>query len=303
MDERARIFEEERPRLMGIAYRMLGSVSDAQDVVQDTYIKWAYQQGAHIENPGAWLSRVCTNRCLDRLKSAEKMRLEYVGPWLPDHIQTGFAPSAEDRIEAASSLTTAFLLLLERLTPKERAAYLLHDIFGMSFDDVASALEMKPSTCRKLAARARRFVSEERVRHVPDETHQAHLLDTFTESLKTGNTDRLGRVLHADATVRADSGGRVVAIRRIIEGAAQLRTFISSVLAPAWADMEVSPQVINGMQGLVIAKDNDLHAAVSFSYDPMGNIRHVFIVRHPEKLARLKHSSMSVASKGKLSVR
>lgn len=288
MTDRTEIFEAARPLLMGLAYRLLGSVSDAQDAVQDTYVRWASYRGPAIETPAAWLSRVCTNRCLDRLKAAETARTDYVGPWIPDQILTDYAAGPEQRAEIASSLTTAFLLLLERLTPKERAAYLLHDIFGMPFEEVASVLDLQPANCRKLAARARTFVSRGEVRHIPDEARQAELLKVFRFALETGDVTRLGRVLRADADLRADSGGKVIAARRVIEGDARIGWFVSRVLSPAWSEMMISPGTINGMQGLLIEDASTLHAAVSFSCDAKGRVHHVYIMRHPEKLALLR---------------
>ncbi|MGP5069716.1 MULTISPECIES: sigma-70 family RNA polymerase sigma factor [Psychrobacter] len=157
MDSKTETFEAARSRLIGLAYRLLGSISDAQDAVQDTYIKWVLHED-NVDIPIAWLTRVCTNHCLDQLQSAHHKRVDYVGQWLPEPIQIEFEDTIEKQIEMASSLTTAFLLLLERLTPKERAAYILHDIFSMSFDEVAAILELQPANCRKLATRAREHV-------------------------------------------------------------------------------------------------------------------------------------------------
>lgn len=285
---------------MGLAYRLLGSVSDAQDAVQDTYVKWASYDGPAIETPAAWLSRVCTNGCLDRLKAAEKTRLDYVGPWIPDHIQTEYEAGPEERMEIASSLTTAFLLLLERLTPKERAAYLLHDIFGMSFEEVASVLDLQPANCRKLAARARGFVSKNNVRHIPDEARQSELLAAFQSALATGNTASLGRALRADADLRADSGGEVAALRHVIEGQVRICKFVSAVLSQAWAGMQFSTRTINGTLALVIEDGDRLHASVSFAYDTQGDVRHIYIMRHPGKLALLRDTNGTAARAGAL---
>lgn len=302
MNDRTEIFEAVRPRLMGLAYRMLGSISDAQDAVQDAYVKWATYDGPDIQSPAAWLSRVCTNGCLDRLKSAQRTRVDYVGPWIPDQIQTDYDPGPEERIELASSLTTAFLLLLERLTPKERAAYLLHDIFGMSFDEVAAVLELQPANCRKLAARARQFVAQGNVRHVPDEAHQSELLAAFHAALKTGNTDTLAQALHADASLRADSGGKAVAVRHVIEGRRYICHFVSTVLSPAWSDMRLSVRPINGMQGLLIEDGDSLYASVSFAYNSDGHVRDIFILRHPDKLNRLRGTRSRSTRAGGLSL-
>ena len=268
--------------------------------MQDTHIKWATYEGPVIETPAAWLSRVCTNGCLDRLKAAHGQRVDYVGPWIPDQIQTDYDAGPEERAEIASSLTTAFLLLLERLTPKERAAYLLHDIFGMSFEDVASVLDLQPANCRKLAARARGFVEAGNVRHVPDEARQSELLLAFQSALRTGDASGLAHVLRADADLRADSGGKVVAVRHAIEGPHHICRFISDVLSPAWNEMALSVRTVNGLLGLVVENDSGLHASVSFSYEPDGRVRHVFVMRHPDKLNLLTETSSTSAKAGAL---
>lgn len=300
MREQTEIFEDLRPRLTGIAYRMLGSVSDAQDAVQDTYVKWVTYEGPPIDTPAAWLSRVCTNRCLDRMKSAHKTRVDYVGPWIPDQIQTEFAASAEEQVEIASSLTTAFLLLLERLTPKERAAYLLHDIFGMPFEEVAASLDLNTVNCRKLAARARRFVTQSHVRHIPDERRQAELMEAFRSALETGDTGGLAHVLHADATLRADSGGQAEAIRRVIEGRDDVCRFVALVLSRAWQGMQLSIRTINGVLGLVVGDGAIPYASVTFAFDADGRVRDFFILRHPGKLGQLEETASIAAGKGAL---
>ncbi|GAB5463342.1 RNA polymerase sigma factor SigJ [Hoeflea alexandrii] len=300
MHDRTEIFEDLRPRLMGIAYRMLGSVSDAQDAVQDSYLKWIKYQGPAIKIPEAWLSRVCTNICLDRLKAAHKTRLDYVGPWIPDQIQTDFDGGPEEQVEIASSLTTAFLLLLERLTPKERATYLLHDIFGMPFEEVAAVLNLQPANCRKLAARARAFVVKDKARHIPDREIQARLLDAFKAALRTGNTDGLVDMLRTDADLRADSGGKVAAVRHVIEGPTQITDFISYVLSPIWQDKSITVQTVNGLLGFLVEGQSGAHASVSFSYDAVGRVRHVFVMRHPDKLDLLKGTRLRSSRRGAL---
>ncbi len=289
MSDKTVIFEEARPKLLGLAYRLLGSISDAQDVVQDTYLKWVAQEGT-LDTPAAWLNRVCTNACLDQLKSAHRRRVDYVGPWIPDHIQTEFAPSAEVQTEMASSLTTAFLLLLERLTPKERAAYLLHDIFAMSFGEVSDILDMQPAACRKLASRARNFVHESDTRHAPPKERQEQLLAAFQQALSSGDTAQLGQLLRDDSNLRADSGGTVAAARDVIEGTAQVCRFVEEVLQRAWRDMHIDTVEINGSLGLQVCEGTDLHATISFGYDLNGRARNIFIMRCPDKLRGFQRS-------------
>ena len=149
-------FEAARPRLLGLAYRILGSRADAEDAVQDTYIKWLDSDRAAIENPAAWLTTVCTRRCLDLSRAAHRTRIDYVGAWLPKPIQTAINPEAERDIERAESLTTTFLLMLERLSPKERATYLLREVFDTDYPEIAETLALQEAACRKLVSRAKR---------------------------------------------------------------------------------------------------------------------------------------------------
>ncbi|MEN4194546.1 sigma-70 family RNA polymerase sigma factor [Serratia marcescens] len=155
-DKYAALFESRRSFLIGLAYRILGSLADAEDAVQDTYIKWLHADRHSILNPAAWLTTVCTRRCLDLLRAAQQARVDYVGIWLPEPIQTAAAKTPEQTLELSSSLSTAFMLLLERLTPRERAAYLLHDIFDLPYADLATTLGGEETACRKLVSRARK---------------------------------------------------------------------------------------------------------------------------------------------------
>lgn len=294
-------FEAARPQLLGLAYRLLGSISDAQDAVQDTYVKW-FMHTQEVEVPAAWLSRVCTNRCLDILRSANRKRVDYVGPWIPEQIQTEFEDTAEDQMEMASSLTTAFLLLLERLTPKERAAYLLHDVFSMPFDEVAGILDMQPANCRKLATRARSYVEKNNVRHVPEKDRQADLLEAFQVALRTGDTAELSTMLRIDADLRADSGGKVIAVRDVLQGHDVICSFVADVLSQAWSGLEITPQMINGSLGLLIGEKAKLHAVISFGYDADGRVQNVYIMRQPDKLADFVRSKGLVSGAGKLSL-
>jgi len=294
-------FEAARPQLLGLAYRLLGSPSDAQDAVQDTYVKWI-THAQEVDVPAAWLSRVCTNRCLDVLKSAHRRGVDYDGQWIPEQIQTEFEAPVEDQLEMASSLTTAFLLLLERLTPKERAAYLLHDVFSMPFDEVADILDMQPANCRKLATRARGYVEKNNVRHVPGPERQADLLHAFQAALRTGDVDELSAMLRTDADLRADSGGKVVAVRDVLQGQDVICGFIGDVLARVWSGLRVTEQMINGTSGLLIGERSELHAAISFGYDAKGQVQNVFIMRDPDKLAQFSLSKVLVSGSGQLTL-
>jgi RNA polymerase sigma factor (sigma-70 family) len=173
-DTDLQLFEGARPRLLGLAYRILGSRADAEDAVQDCFLKWRDADRSQIKTPAAWLSSVCTRRCLDIQRAADRARVDYVGPWLPEPIQPATPPAVDGKL--AASLTTAFLLLLERLTPKERAAYLLHDIFDQSYAEIAAMLEMDEAACRKLVSRARQNIGRDKVRHITPRETQDSLL-------------------------------------------------------------------------------------------------------------------------------
>lgn len=301
IDWKSQQFEAARPQLMGIAYRLLGSIADAEDAVQDVAYKWFAAPGPPPERPAAWLASVCTNRCLDVLKSAQRQRLDYVGPWLPEQFESEAVPDAEEALEIASSLTTAFLLLLERLTPRERAAYLLHDIFDMPHDDVAAALGIEPANCRKLASRARRLVSEENVRYLPSVARQEELLTRFQMAIATGDLTDLAGVLSEDVELRADGGGKVVAVRHVLAGQAVVSRFIGTTLANGWSGAEYEHRTINGMPALLVRIGDVLHAMTSFSYGADGTIQSVFIQRHPDKLGAALEKTRQVGRNGGLS--
>lgn len=296
--EKTDAFERARPQLMGIAYRLLGTISEAEDAVQDTAYKWFSGEFSAPDNPTAWLSAVCTNRCLDILKSAQRKRMDYVGPWLPEQFQSETAGSPEEQLEISSSLNTAFLLLLERLTPKERAAYLLHDIFSMSFADVSLALGLNNDTCRKLASRARKVISDEHVRFTPTIDTQTRLLRHFQHALTSGDSGPLISVLSEDVSLRADSGGHVPAIRDVLFGWENVQGFIASVLARAWAGAKLRAVEVNGQPSLIVEKDGAPIAAVSLAFSEENCIKDIYILRHPAKLNRLVNTSISVTGLG-----
>ena len=187
----ARPFEAARPRLLGLAYRILGSRADAEDAVQDTYIKWLDSDHAAIENPAAWLTTVCTRRCLDLSRAAHRTRIDYVGAWLPEPIQTAINPEAERDIERAESLTTAFLLMLERLSPKERVAYLLREVFDTDYPEIAETLALQETACRKLVSRAKTRLGQSERRHAPPRQRQEMLLNAFQHAVTTGSATAL----------------------------------------------------------------------------------------------------------------
>ena len=281
-----RTFEDARPGLLGLAYRILGSLADAEDAVQDTFLRWSRADRGDIDNAASWLTTVCTRRCLDLLRSAHRTRVSYVGAWLPEPIHAPVESDAESRLDLASSLTTAFLLTLERLTPKERAAYLLHEIFDVSYADVAKTLDIRESACRKLVSRAKASVDKAKVRHATPVERQEQLLAAFQDAITSGTTAKLASLLSSDIRLSADGGGKVPAILDVLHGKAEVTTFIGRQLHEFWADHQWVLADINGTRGIVLMQDGVTTAAVSFAYDEQGNATDIFIVRNPDKLAQ-----------------
>ena len=283
----AAVFEQSRPALLGLAYRILGSRMDAEDAVQDTFLKWQSADRADLAAPGAWLATVCTRHCLDILRSAERARVEYVGTWLPEPVQTPADDAPEQTSELASSLTTAFLLALQRLTPKERAAYLLREIFDVSYDEVARTLDIAEPACRQLVTRARGHIEGARVRHVTPPRRQQQLLAAFGTAIATGSVDALAGLLSDDVRLSADGGGKVSAARRVLHGPADVLRFVGQGLHTWWAGARLQEATINGNLGYLQRDGDTVAAVVSFGYDADGRLTDIYIMRNPDKLARI----------------
>ncbi|MFT3690966.1 RNA polymerase sigma factor SigJ [Paenirhodobacter sp.] len=283
-----RLFEERRRFLTGLAYRMLGSVADAEDAVQETCVRWLRADRAAIGNPAAWLTTVCTRHCLDLLQSAQRARVDYIGIWLPEPVQTAEAATPEDAAELASSLSMAFLLVLERLSPKERAAYLLHEVFDQSHADVAATLGVTEAACRKLVSRARAGVGHRGKRNTVSLERQDALLSAFRQAVETGDTTRLAARLSEDIELRADGGGKVPANPEPLVGRIDVLDFISGKLGIFWKNYAWRPISLNGFRGALLCENGRIAASVSFSCDVEGRLSGIFITRNPEKLSRFE---------------
>ncbi|NIA70071.1 sigma-70 family RNA polymerase sigma factor [Pelagibius litoralis] len=285
--EDAQVFEEARPRLLGLAYRILGSRADAEDAVQDSFLKWARAERGEIENAAAWLTTICVRRCLDLQRAAHRSRVNYVGAWLPEAVHTPVESDAEARLDLAASLTTAFLLMLERLKPKERAAYLLHEIFEMPYPEIADMLEITESTCRKWVSRAKAHIDQAKVRHVTPLEQQDQLLAAFRAAVEEGTTGPLAELLSSDIRLSTDGGGKVVALRDTLEGREAVLRFVSQGLSRYWIGFDWVVTELNGGRGVLLEKEGETVAAVSFAYDEAGKATGIFILRNPDKLAHL----------------
>jgi RNA polymerase sigma factor (sigma-70 family) len=292
----AALFEERRRHLLGLAYRILGSLADAEDPVQETFLKWRGADVNAIDNPAAWLTTACTRHCLDLLKSARRKRVDYVGTWLPEPVHTVTDETPESSLELASSLSTAFLLLLERLSPKERAAYLLHDIFDRSYEDVATSLGLQEATCRKLVSRARASVGRSTNRYLAPRQRQEALLSAFQSALLTGEIGGFAAMLSDDVSLCSDGGGKVPTLQRTLRGKGEVLEFIMGSLRGYWSPYEWRPADINGGRGvLLISGDGHVGASVTFGYDAEGRLADIYIVRNPDKLAGLEREQAWLA--------
>ena len=274
-----------RGRLRGLAYRMLGSRSDAEDVVQDAYLRFAGAQDVH--NAEAFLVTVVTRLCLDRLKSARAQREVYIGPWLPEPVFDAEGLSADAATELADDLSFALLLALGRLSPLERAAFLLHDVFDTPFPEIAAMLDRTEAACRQLASRARRAVRDDRPAPAKAPDNHARLLQAFGEAVACGNVAQLAELLRADAVALTDGGGRKTAARNPIIGADKIARFFIGIAAKnAGHDIRVEPAMINGAFGALLYLDGELDHTMSMAIDGE-KIAAIYIVRNPDKLRHL----------------
>jgi RNA polymerase sigma-70 factor (ECF subfamily) len=291
----AATFEPHRRRLLGLAYRMLGSMAEAEDAVQEAYLRWHETDRDSVEEPRAFLMTTTTRICLDVLKSARMKREEYVGPWLPDPVTDTASLSPDAQTELAEDLSVALLLALDRLSPLERAAFLLHDVFDYSFPQVAAALGRTEAACRQLASRARTRVREGRPRGLTpprgrsgaiDPKH-AELISAFTTASRSGDIETLKTLLATDARVVTDGGGKVSAALNVIEGADRGAAFLVGVVRKGWTDdMSVRYATINGLPGLLVSGPNGLIQTTAFEFDGDA-VTAIYIVRNPDKLKHL----------------
>jgi RNA polymerase sigma-70 factor (ECF subfamily) len=291
-------FEPHRRRLLGLAYRMLGSMAEAEDAVQEAYLRWHDTDRTSVEDARAFLMTATTRICLDVLKSARVRREEYVGPWLPDPVTDTASLAPDAQTELAEDLSVALLLALDRLSPLERAAFLLHDVFDYSFTQVAAALGRNEAACRQLASRARTRVRESRpagaipARSAPmsiDPKH-AELVSAFITAARSGDIESLTRMLTSDARVVSDGGGKVPAALNVIEGADRVAAFLAGVVRKGWIDeMSVRFDMINDLPGLMLNGPQGLVQTTAFEFD--GDlVRAIYVVRNPDKLKHLTAS-------------
>ncbi|RJF99344.1 RNA polymerase sigma-70 factor [Noviherbaspirillum saxi] len=283
MQQRTRDFTDCRPKLFGIAYRMLGSRTDTEDVLQDAYLRWHAADVSEIRSGEAWLVTIVTRLCLDRLRHAKIEREAYIGPWLPEPLVTAEPQTPEAAAELASDVSVAFMLVLERLSPEERAVFLLHQVFDLDYPDIAEMLGKTQPACRQIVHRARERVQQERRRFVVSKDVHLRLLDRFMAAAKSGDRAQLSALFADDATLTADAGGKAVSVTNILHGADRIARLFHVVARRAGPHMAFRHATINGEPGLLRFIDGQLDSAMSFMTD--GNrITALFTVRNPDKL-------------------
>jgi RNA polymerase sigma-70 factor, ECF subfamily len=280
-----------RPLLFSIAYRMLGSVAEAEDVVQEAYLRHqrALGEGVEVASPKAWLSAVTTRLAIDHLRSARVRREAYVGPWLPEPLLTDTAPDPGERAELADSLSLAFLVVLERLTPVERAVLLLREVFGFGFAEIAALVDRSEDNCRQLLVRARRHIDAERPRFPVSRERHEELTERFMDACQDGDTDGLIGLLTEDAVAWTDGGGKVRASPRPIVGAPAVARFLTVAVARGAREFGFTTRAaeVNGRPGrLILHRDGSVMGVLSLDVDE-GGIRAVHLVANPDKLGHL----------------
>lgn len=275
---------ELRPKLFGVAYRMLGSVSDAEDVVQDAYLRWQGVDTAEIRSAEAFLTTVVVRLSLDQLRSARARRETYVGPWLPEPLVVDDSSDPAAVSELSDSLSMAFLVLLETLTPLERAAFLLREVFRYDYDEIAAMIDRQPAACRQLVTRARKHVADRRQRFDADRRRGSELARAFVAACMSGDLDAVVSMLAEDATLVTDGGGVVKAARRPIVGARKAARFLIAVSPGLPPTASIHDAVVNGQPGLLVV-DGDA-AVMTMAFEVIDDrIAGVQVVSNPEKLA------------------
>ncbi|MEK9971371.1 MAG: RNA polymerase sigma-70 factor [Ferrovibrio sp.] len=282
------IFERHRRRLFGLAYRMLGSVGDAEDAVQDTYLRWHRTDRSVIQTPEAWLVTACTRLCIDRLRAAKAERENYPGIWLPEplvELEVSL-PEAESAHEMADNLSMAMLMVLERLTPAERAAYLLREAFDYDYPQIALALKKSEAACRQLVSRAQKHLKDERPRFAANEAAARDLAKKFAAATKAGDAGLFAGLLAEDAMLWSDGGGKAAAALNVIHGPDKVARFFAGIRRKQPEGLRRVIARINGQPGWILFEGSVPYLALALDIVD-GVVRNVFIMRNPDKLARL----------------
>lgn len=286
------LFTAHRRLLFDLAYRMLGRVAEAEDIVQETWLRWQRQDLGAINSPKAWLVAAATRLAIDHLRSAQRTREEYYGVWLPEPVLHAPERSPDESAALADSLTMAFMLMLERLTPDERAVFLLREVFDYDYADIARIVEKSEAACRQIVSRAKTHVARDTMLPAPPSPRAQQIVQQFLAATATGDVRELMTLLTDDATLYSDGGGRVVAAGRPIRTADHVSRFFAGIRS-RYADtpgLEFRPVFVNGRPGALMLGEGRLINA--YSFDLVGDrIRAIYLVRNPDKLRHLTHGA------------
>lgn len=285
-EQKVEVFKKHRARLFGIAYRMLGTHAEAEDIVQEAYIKWHEADDEKIENSEAWLVTIATRLSIDRLRKASRERETYIGPWLPEPIVASDALSPQDELELASNLSMAFMVLLERLSPVERAAFLLHDIFDCAYSDVARIVGKTETASRQLIHRARERVRTDKTRFEADEKEREKLIKKFSDASKTGDEKTLLALFAEEVSMTSDGGGKVTAARKIVRGKSKLAHALAMFGEKYGESFTHKLATINGELGLLTFIDEKIYGVTVFEFEN-GKISAMYRVMNPDKLKQI----------------
>ncbi|MGV8998041.1 MAG: RNA polymerase sigma factor SigJ [Parvibaculaceae bacterium] len=288
-DSHAEIFARHRARVFGIAYRLTGTVSDAEDVVQDTWLRWAGIDAAEIRSPEAWLTTAAGRLGLDHLRRLKARRETYVGPWLPEPIVEASSDThvatPEETLSLADDISMALLHMLERLAPDERAAFLLHEAFDYDYGELSSLLGKTEAACRQIVSRAKRRVSDERPRFNTNAREHERLATAFSQALENENPAALIACLKPDAILYSDGGGKAAAALNPIYSADRIARFLDGIRRKFNLPLNGQALTVNGLPGYALLHEGELHSIVSFDIED-GAIAAIYLMRNPDKLAR-----------------
>jgi RNA polymerase sigma-70 factor (ECF subfamily) len=293
LDAHSTTFAEHRPFLLSVAYRMLGTASEAEDIVQDCYLRWREVPLEEIKTPKSYLARAVTHLCINHLQSARVRREQYVGPWLPEPLLTA---EAEDPVELSESLTMAFLVLLESLSPVERAVFLLSEVFDQDITEIAESVGKTPVNCRQILHRAREAVAARRPRFEARKEDVAPLLQSFTQAIYSGDVQRLTALLHPEAVLMTDGGGKVqAALNPIFSADKVARFFIGVAKKTALSDFEVRLTEVNRQPGMLLLRNGAVESTMVFHLEN-GKISRIFVTSNPDKLRTVATASSALPS-------
>jgi RNA polymerase sigma-70 factor (ECF subfamily) len=281
--DRLGIFEQHRPRLWGVAYRMLGSRAEAEDLLQEAYVRWHRADTSGVRIPEAWLVTTVTRLSIDRLRELRRERDTYVGPWLPEPLVAQAAPPADEAAELASDLSVAFLALLERLAPEERAAFLLHEVFESDYADIAKILDKSEAACRQIVSRARSRVRAGRPRVRVSANARVRLLEGMVRAIQAHDKDALMGLLAEEATWTSDGGGKAKAARKVVRGAERVARFAVGVFRRATHLLEFRETEVNGERGIAVLYQGTPFSIISIRTDGV-RILDVYAILNPDKL-------------------